>query len=73
MSRKKQPMEIGKRAFSEVLRLFPKMKDAAIAIGCNTKAIYSWSYGFAPSSMYLARLHDLGADVVWILTGRRSK
>ena len=68
----RQPPEIGKRAFDEVQRLFPKMKDAEIVIGCSDNTIYGWSYGYAPSSMYLARLYDVGADVIWILTGRRT-
>jgi hypothetical protein len=72
MPGKKQPIDIGKRAYNEVIRLFPKMTDAESMIGCKRQAIYSWSYGVAPSSLYLARLHDLGADVIWILTGRRG-
>ena len=69
---RKQDIEIGKRAYDEVLSMFPMMKDAVAAIGCGNKAVYEWKYGTAPSATYLARLHELGADVIWILTGRRE-
>lgn len=69
--RKVADISIGKRAYQEVLRLFPKMKDAESIIGCKNYTIYEWNKGVSPSAIYLARLLELGADIQWILTGRR--
>ena len=63
---------IGKRAYEEILRIFPKMKDAKIAIGCRDNNIYQWGEGVCPSAKYLARLYYVGADVVYILTGKKG-
>ena len=70
---KKPDIGIGYRAYKEAKRLFPDIKCATIAIGCGRNVVYEWKYGVAPSALYLARLHELGADVIWILTGKRSK
>lgn len=69
--RKIADISIGHRAYSEVLRLFPKMKDAELVIGCKDYTIYKWRSGVSPSAIYLARLFELGADVIWILTGKK--
>lgn len=69
----KAQIEIGRRAHCEVLRLFDKMEDARRALGMTSnQLIYDWMDGCAPSAKYLQRLHYLGADVIYILTGRRS-
>ena len=66
--------EIGRRAYLEVLRLFDKLKDANASLGMNSnQLLYDWMGGVAPSAKYLQRLHYLGADVIYILTGMRSK
>ena len=69
---KRPDVGIGYRVAAEVKRLFPKKKHALIAIGCGKNTLNEWSYGVAPSAIYLARLHELGADVIWILTGKRE-
>jgi hypothetical protein len=67
-------IKIGKRAYEEVLRLFARKKDAVKMIGTSSpRIIYDWMNGGAPSAKYLQRLHYLGADVIYILTGIRSK
>lgn len=70
--RKTADIGIGYRAAAEVRRLFPKKKHAMIAIGCGRNVLYEWSCGIALSAIYLQRLHELGADVIWILTGKRK-
>lgn len=68
----KPQIEIGHRAFEEVSRLFESVKEARQMIGTNShKLIYDWMEGVAPSAKYLQRLHYLGADVIYILTGVR--
>lgn len=69
----KAQIEIGKRAFEEVTRIFPKYKDARIALGMKShQLIYDWMDGIAPSAKYLQRLYYVGADVIYILTGVRE-
>jgi len=73
--RVKRPTDIGIgiRATQEILRLYPKKKHAMMALGCGKHTINEWRNGVAPSAANLQRLHELGADVIWILTGRRAK
>lgn len=70
--RKVADISIGQRAYEEVLRLFPKIKDAERIIGCEHYTIYKWNQGVSPSAIYLAKLLELGADIRWILTGRKA-
>lgn len=69
--KRKASIEIGRRAVEECYRLFPGWTDADISrrICGNRKLLYGWKDGSAPESMYLQRLHYLGADVIYILTG----
>ncbi len=66
-------INIGIRAAQEIYRLYPKKKQAMQALGCADNTIYSWENGIAPSAYFLQRMHELGADVIWILTGRKEK
>lgn len=46
--------------------------DAMIAkiVGCPTQLIRYWLNGlYTPSAFYLRRLHEIGCDVLYILTG----
>lgn len=75
---KKAPIEIGKRTYEEFYRIFEpdkhgNMKRAVRVIGCNRKTPYEWRDGSAPDAIYLSRLCELGADVLYILTGRKEK
>lgn len=63
---------IGIRAAQEIYRLYPKKNQAIKTLGCSDNTIYSWENGFAPSAYFLQRLDELGADVLYILRGRRS-
>ena len=66
-------IEIGKRAFEEVSRLFDSQKVAKEMLGISSKQLlYDWMEGVAPSAKYLQRLHYLGADIIYILTGDRK-
>ena len=73
MRQMKGDVNIGYRAYTEVLRIFPRMKDAMSALGCRENNIYKWGEGICPSAKFLARLHNVGADVIYILVGTRSK
>ena len=65
-------IEIGQRAFEEIFRMFETMEAARNMLGISSKQlVYDWMNGVAPSAKYLQRLHYVGADVIYILTGER--
>ena len=66
-------VEIGQRAYEEVIRVFGKNVDAKASLGMTSnQLLYDWMDGCAPSAKYLQRLHFCGADVIYILTGVRK-
>ena len=66
-------IEIGQRAFEEIFRMFETLEAAKTMLGISSKQlVYDWMNGVAPSAKYLQRLHYVGADVIYILTGKRS-
>ena len=77
MPRRKARLEIGHRAFEELERLYDVKKHGnkllvSKKIGCNKKSIDGWEVGIAPDAIHLQRLHEIGADVIYILTGVRK-
>lgn len=72
--KRKQQVEIGKRAHKAILSLFPDKSNVFIAkvIGTNTTTLWEWGQGKTPSGIFLARMLELGVDVEWILTGRSN-
>lgn len=73
MPKSRPQIEIGKRAFEEVNRLFNNQKKAKVMLGISSQQLlYDWMDGVAPSAKYLQRLHYLGADVIYILTGDKK-
>lgn len=74
MAKRKSNIEIGQRALYEALRIWNNAEKAKREIGTKSnRLLYDWSQGVAPSAMYLQRLHYCGADVIYILTGVRTK
>ena len=74
MAKVKADIGIGQRAFEEVLRILPKLNGARERLGMSSKQlIYDWMEGGCPGAGYLRKLHYCGADVIYILTGVRSK
>ena len=77
MPRRKARLEIGYRAFEEIERLYDvkkygnKLRVSKI-IGCNKKSIDGWENGIASDAIHLQRLNEIGADVIYILTGVRK-
>lgn len=72
MAQRKADIAIGERAYSEVMRLYGSSANATKALGCTRRLINDWNWGVAPSALYLARMHELGIDIVYILTGRNN-
>lgn len=73
MAKHKGDIEIGRRANEEVYRVFGNYRKAARLIGCDYRLINSWMHGNTPGGHFLARMHYLGCDVLYILTGKRHK
>ena len=78
MPKRKADIEVGKRAFEELDRIFSLNKCGGIikvakSIGCDKKTIHGWENGVTPETIYLIRLHYLGADVIYIMTGVRNR
>lgn len=73
--KRKSDINIGIRAYEEVFRLFPNDSTISICqrLGCNRKLLNEWRKGCTPSAVFLARILELGGDVQYILTGRRTK
>lgn len=70
--KKKTDPHIGIRAAQELRRLFLNKKQADQAMGCGRHVIYEWQSGTAPSALNLKRLAELGADIDWILMGKKA-
>ena len=72
MAQRKADIAIGERAYSELMRMFGSTTKAAQALGSERRIINDWNWGVAPSALYLRRMHDLGIDIIYILTGRNN-
>ena len=73
MAKHKSDVRIGYRAAEEAMRLSGySATTAALLIGCSHKLVYSWADGNAPTAIFMQRLLELGADVTYILSGRRA-
>lgn len=70
--------EIGKRAAEEIRRRASREDtyyvDQYAALGLAQSTLASWECrGCAPRAVHLARMAEAGYDVIYILTGKRTK
>lgn len=72
MSQKKADIEFGHRAWDEVQRLFKNPRQAAARLGITRSIIYDWRDGHSLTMLSLEKLYYAGADIKYILTGRKS-
>lgn len=73
MALRKADIGISERAVEEIYRLFPTMGKAAKATGINKKIISQWQCeNRTPSGFSLQQLYYAGADVIYILSGKRN-
>lgn len=64
---------ISQRTSEEVSRLGESPRDIGKLLGCPAKLVRSWLSGeYTPSAFYLRRFHELGLDVIYILTGNHN-
>lgn len=65
---------IGKRMYSECLRIFGSIKQATKILGASSPVvIYRWGHGnSSPQAYYLAELLKAGGDINYILIGKND-
>lgn len=64
---------IAERTAEEISKLGNTPQKIANLLGCPTRLVRYWLDGiYTPSAYYLRRFHELGCDVIYILTGNRS-
>ena len=62
--------DITLRTAEEVSKLGSTAVEIAKIIGCPAQVVRSWLNGeFTPSAHYLRRFHEVGCDILYILTG----
>ena len=68
---------IGKRAWEQINYMCAQegisLNAESENIGVNRQNLYKYRAGCAPSAQVLAGMVEAGYDVIYILTGRRSK
>lgn len=66
---------IGSRTFSECIRLFGSIRNAAKKLGVSSPSVvYRWGEGTScPHAYYLAMMLENGADIHYILKGVQQK
>lgn len=70
----KTDREIGKRAAEEILKRGGSVLDEMRELGLGRKSFYAWSSGeCCPDARALQAMAQGGYDVVYILTGRKTK
>jgi hypothetical protein len=59
------------RTIEELSRINNDPHELAKLVGCPTQLIRYWLDGvYTPSAFYLRRFHEIGCDVLYILTGK---
>lgn len=67
------PGTIGNRAYSECIRIFGGVAEAAKALETSARTvIYRWNDTGCPHAYFLSKLYLAGADIKYILTGERE-
>lgn len=62
------------RVIEELCKMDGTYEDMARKIGCRTRTIKNWMYdNYTPSAYHLKGMYEAGLDVIYILTGRRTK
>lgn len=73
----KADIAIGRRAFEEVLKIAAvrdiTLRRATKLMGLDCRTVYFWHNGQAPGSAALQKLAAHGADIYYILLGRRKE
>lgn len=73
MANRKYDCDIGIRFVTECIRIFGTQAEALRRLNAEKTTFYSWRSGSTPSSFWLAKLHYLGGEVMYVLNGKRSE
>ena len=73
MACKKGEYDIGVRAYEEVKARYGTIVKAMAELKISRKAIQYWNLGATPTGYCLQRLAEEHFDIVYILTGKRTK
>ena len=71
--KRKGKIKIGRRFVEEMYRLNPGHSDKKISVllGSKRSSLNEWKNGVTPGGIYLARAREMGADLDYILLGRK--
>ena len=70
---RKGDIEIGRRAFEELVDTFGGVANVTKKTGLRKTTIYGWNDGSAtPGGRALQAMALCGIDVIYVLTGRRA-
>ena len=62
------------RLIEEISRISKNQSELARKIGASRNLVYVWLNNYTiPSPYYLARLYEQGMDVIYVLTGERTR
>lgn len=67
-------IEIGKRMFEEICRVFPdkSFEEIYVIFGTTRNALWYWRNGGTPGGYFLAKIMEFGGDVEYILSGKKK-
>ncbi len=72
MGKRNGDIEMGHRMLEELHRLYGTSASVVRNFRCNYNTMYSWEMGATPGGVFLAKLHYVGGDVIYVLTGKRG-
>lgn len=71
---KRKDPGMAERTAEELYKLGGSNREIARRIGCSHTLITEWTAGrYAPSGYHLKSMAEAGLDVMYILTGRRTR
>lgn len=71
---KRKDLIMTERLAEELYKLSGTHQGIARRIGCDRRTLQSWLYeGCIPSAYHLKGIYEAGLDVIYILTGKRTR
>ncbi len=71
--KRKDPI-MNERLLEELYKLDGSHQNIARKIGCDRRTLQCWLYhGDIPSAYHLKGIYEAGLDVIYILTGKRTR
>lgn len=71
---KRKDSIMSERVAEEIYKLGDTNREVADKIGCDDSRVSDWLAGRSiPSAYHLKGMYEAGCDVIYILTGRRTR